>query len=458
MKARFMNALSTLRRRALGVARRARQAIRRPESPAATAVSSEAASKTLFVGHTRFSVHQFGSRYFNATRDGDAGAGFSEDQYTHWLYSDERMDPRTEIFTQLSLPQLAQAAEDFHVVHYVSYSPSLPEKHKKALRQAARTYDFLELNETKKTVSSTPTKSLIRKAAQKHHFTSGPIGVYRLDDDDVLSVNYFHLMAPYVRRSHIGWWVSQGLGIAAVRFGEDFVYARDYYYPKSAFGPLCIAGYDQGEVSHTQAPKHTVMDHTNPTILDSREPAYFHIRHRGQDSTLGGKPTPFYPEAMMRIRSEGPADLDQVRPLFPVVADRMRLTPGRDEDAVTFDPGSVTATSEPVSYLWEKPGALALRVELPDRVKLKQRQLKVRFSTTQDAACQYSKEQEQEFFAAAKVASDDGEYSTWVPHQSTGLGHILFLEPPQGVRITNLRLHTDQHEPPTIQRVTAYPL
>lgn len=458
MKARFMNALSTIGQRARRVAQRARQAIRGSDNQAAPSLSAERASRVLFVGHTRFSVHQYGSRYFNATRDGDAGAGFSEEQYTQWLYSDERMDPRTEIFTTLSLPQLAQAAEDFNVVHYVSYSPSLPQKHKNALRQAARSYEFLELNETNKTVSSTPTKNLIRKAAQKHHLSSGPIGVYRLDDDDVLSVNYFHLMAPYVRSSHIGWWVSQGLGIAAVRLGDDFVYARDYYYPKSAFGPLCIAGYDNGEVSHTQAPKHTVMDHTNPTILDSREPAYFHIRHRGQDSTLGGKPLPFYPEAMMRIRSEGPADLERVRTLFPLVADRLRLTPGKADNAVTLEPTALSANSEPVHHSWDQPGALALRVELPDRGKLAPRQLRVSFSTTEEAHCEYSKAQEREFFAAANVQSDDAGYSAWVPHQSTGLGHILVLEPPQGVRITSLRLHADQQEPLTIQQATAYPL
>lgn len=450
-----MTALSTFTRRALS---RVRRAIRPTEEPAPAAPAAQPSSDVLFVGHTRFSVHQFGSRYFNATRDDDAGAGFTEEQYTEWLYSDERMDPRTEIFTQLSLPQLEQAAENFNVVHYVSYSPSLPQRHKDALRDAAEAYDFLELNETDKTVSSTPTKRLIRSAAEKHGLSSGPIGVYRLDDDDVLSINYFHLMAPYVRRSHIGWWVSQGLGVAALRVDDLFVYARDYYYPKSAFGPLCIAGYDRGEVTHTKAPKHTVMDHSNPTILDSREPAYFHIRHRGQDSTLGGKPVPFYPEAMMRIRSEGPADLESVSKLFPLLADRLRLTPGKEEDATTLGAAALVAGSEPVTHTWDRAGALALRLELPDGRKLSPRQVKVIFSTAQDEHCDCSPEQEKEFFAAAGVESTPEGYSAWVPHQSTGLGPILIIEPPQGVRITSLRLHTDSAKHVHIEQLSAYPL
>lgn len=453
-----MTALTALRRRVLKAARGVKRRLQRQRPASVATATPETRSDTLFVGHTRFSVHQFGSRYFNATREGSDGVGFTEQEYTDWLYSDERMNPRTEIFTQLSLPQLAQAAEDFNVVHYVSFSPSLPKKHKDALVAAAERYDFLELNETDKTVSSTPTRNLIRKAAQKHGLESGPVGVYRLDDDDVLSVNYFHLMAPYVRESHIGWWASQGLGIAAIRVGDDFVYVRDYYYPKSAFGPLCIAGYDHGDVTHTQAPKHTIMDHSNPTILDSREPAYFHIRHRGQDSTLGGKPMPFYPEAMLRIRSQGPADLNQVRALFPLLADKLQLTPGREQEATELIGSDTTLGDEPLTFDWDRAGAVALCIELADGKKLNPQQLRVSFSTAQDGTSEISSDQEQEFFTASKVEPASDGYKVWVPHQSTGFGHLLVIEPPQGVQVKTLRLEPPSGEPLIIHQATAYPL
>lgn len=455
-----MSALTLLRDRSLSAVRRAKNALRRKSLLAIPQVSPDEAATVLFVGHTRFSVHQFGSRYFNATREGEAGAGFTEEQYTDWLYSDERMNPRTEIFTQLSVPQLALAARDFNVVHYVSYSPSLPAKHKNALISAAAQYDFLELNETDDTVSSTPTKALIRKAAKKHSLTTGPIGVYRLDDDDVLSVNYFHLMAPYVRSSHIGWWVSQGLGVAGIRLDDELVYVRNYYYPKSAFGPLCIAGYDRGEVTHTQAPKHTKMDHSNPTILDSREPAYFHIRHRGQDSTLDGKPAPFYPEAMTRIRSEGPADIPQVQRLFPLLAERLSLTPGKETQAMGLVSGPLAVGEEGVAFAAEHPGSVAFCVELSEGKKLTPRQMRISFSTEAEDGSTRSKEQEREFFSAANVQADSesGDYWAFVPHQSTGLGHVLAVEPPQGVRVKNVRLQATQGADIEIMRVTAYPL
>ncbi|WP_460681773.1 glycosyltransferase [Nesterenkonia populi] len=417
-----------------------------------------AAASPLFVGHTRFSVHQFGSRYFNATREGDAGAGFSEEEYTAWLYSDERLNPRIEIFTQLSLPQLAQAAEGHNVVHYVSFSPSLPERHKSALKKAATEYEFVELNETTRTVSSTPAKSLIRAAAEKHGLTNGPVGVYRLDDDDVLSVNYFERMAPYVKKSHIGWWVSQGLGLAAIRLGQDLIYAREYYYPKSAFGPLCIAGYDRGEVSHIKAPKHTIMDQTNPTILDSREPAYFHIRHRGQDSTLGGTPTPFYPEAMMRIRSAGPADLKQAAELFPLLAHHARHAPGREEESVKLTSSALTLGDEPAEFAWGRPGSVALRLELPGKNSLKPRQVRVTFATAPVDDSAPSAEEEREFFANAGVHFENGLYSTHVPFQKTGLGHVLPLEPPEGVQINDLALTAEGKPDVEVLEVTAYPL
>ncbi|WP_170228550.1 glycosyltransferase [Nesterenkonia populi] len=416
-----------------------------------------AAASPLFVGHTRFSVHQFGSRYFNATREGDTGARFSEDEYTAWLYSAERLNPRTEIFTELTLPQLAIAAEGFNVVHYVSFSPSLPREHREALETAAAKYSFLALNETTEVVSSTPSKKLIRAAAQKHGLTDGPVGLYRLDDDDVLSTNYFHRMAPYVTSKHIGWWVSQGLGMASIRLGDRFVYARQYYYPKSAFGPLCIAGYQDGEVTHARAPKHTIMDHTNPTILDSREPAYFHIRHRGQDSTLGGKPEPFYPEAMLRIRSQGPADLDQVRTLFPLLADRVTTSPGIEGEAVTLAE-STTLGMEELSATWGRPGAMALLLDFKDKRQIKRDELSVKFNISSEGS-DISCEEIKEFFASAKVYPEaDGTFVAYVPFQRTGLGYLLPLEPPKGAQIEALSLHTHGQEPLFLRRLVAFPL
>lgn len=455
-----MSTLNTLKLRATAAARRAKRATQRATSPAPGASAADPA-ETLFIGHTRFSVHQYGSGFFNATRDASRGAGFSEDEYTAWLYDDERLAPRTEIFTQISLPQLAQAAKKYKVAHFVSYSPDLPEKHRSELEQAARKYDFLHLNETTKAVSANPTLGLIKRGLALHDHTGGVFGIYRLDDDDVLSVHYFDHMAPYVTGSHAGWWVSLGLGFSAIRTTQgEFVYARQMYYPKSAFGPMVIAeAAPGGKINHIGAPKHTALDKYSPTVLDSRDPAYFHIRHASQDSTVTGDSEPFYPAAFAHVRGEGPADLTLVKKHFPLLRDRANIEPGPRENATVLNSSGLDLNQEPTWFDWAHPGSLVLQAELPTNQRIKPKQARVHLKVeSTDAGVSIKDQAVRRFFAAANVHWADAlkEYHTFFPHQGTGLGQILCVQPPEGVRITGIGLSSDTET--RITQLSAYHL
>ena len=418
---------------------------------------------TLFIGHTRFSVHQHGSGYFNATRGADRGAGLSEQEYTEWLYSDTRLAPRTEIFTTLSLPQLEIAARKHDVVHFVSYSPSLPEHHKEKLRAAATKFSFLRLNETTNPVNSTPSRTLVRQALAERDHGNRPFGVYRLDDDDLLSVRYFDQMATYVTPRHVGWWVSLGTGFSALRMNGKYVYTRELYYPKSAFGPMAIAAQDStGEIANLAAPKHTVMDKFNPTILDSREPAYFHIRHESQDSTVKGSVAPFYPEAMNRILGEGPADLAQVCDLFPVIAGDLSLEPGPAGTGVSLISDPLTLDRDPVTFEWPHAGPVALLVQTADEEKLRANQLQVRVavSPATDSTAEPAAAGIKGFLSQGKFrySEQDDSYRSHMPQKSSGFGFVLPIEPPSGVRITRITLINTKSEPLNLSTVSAYPL
>lgn len=413
--------------------------------------------KTLFIGHTRFSVHQHGSGYFNATRDADAGAGFTEDEYTSWLYSETRLAPRTEIFTTLSLPQLALAARDHDVVHFVSYSPSLPAHHQQALKEAAEKHPFLRLNETTKPVNSTPSRKLVEEALAERNQGSRPFGVYRLDDDDLLSVRYFDQMAPYVTPRHVGWWVSLGTGFSAIRVDGKYAYTRELYYPKSAFGPMAIAAVNRdGEIENLSAPKHTVMDKFNPTILDSRQPAYFHIRHESQDSTVKGSIAPFYPEAMSRILGEGPADLAQVSELFPVLSGLAAHEPGAPDSGVALAAEPLSLSRDAISFDWTHEGPLALVLTPAEQGRLGANQVQVRLTVGETA----EDEETSKFFTQGRFrhSDRDGTYWTYMPHKTSGFGHVLPIEPPKGVSVSKITLITSRKDQVDLDSVTAYPL
>lgn len=432
------------------------------QHPSGSAVADRPSGRTLFIGHTRFSVHQHGSAYFNATRGSELGAGFTEDEYTTWLYSETRLAPRTEIFTTLSLPQLALAAEHHDVLHYVSYSPSLPEHHKEQLKAAAQKYSFLRLNETTKPVNSTPSRTLVNQALAERDHGTGPFGVYRLDDDDLLSVRYFDQMAPYVTPGHVGWWVSLGTGFSAIRMNGRYAYTRDLYYPKSAFGPMAIAARDAaGTIANLSAPKHTVMDKFNPTILDSREPGYFHIRHESQDSTVKGSVAPFYPEAMTRILGEGPADLHQVAELFPVLNNQTTLEPGPEAHGLLLSDGPLTLSREVVSYDWDVDGPLALVVEPSEDTRIRANQVQVRLTVASTTETEVDhKGGVMQFFSQGKFkhSERDGTYWSYIPPKTSGFGHVLPIEPPRNVKITKITLITSKSESVQVNSVRAYPL
>lgn len=412
---------------------------------------------TLFIGHTRFSVHNYGSAQFNATRDASRGVGFTEAEYTDWLYDENRLGPRTEIFTRYSLPQIARAAESYNLVHFVSHSPSLPQAHKERLRQAAEEYDFVEVNETSGAVGSLPSQKLLKVALGRYQPSDGVYGVYRLDDDDVLSVDYFEQMKPYVTPSFRGHWVSLGAGVSAIKDGSHNVFAREYYQPKNALGLLYVAGLtSNGEPERLKAPKHTVVDKYAPTVVDSREVAYFHLRHKGQDSSLDAKVRPFYTDAIERIRKGVRIDPAVIQKKFPLLADSVLTSPGHPQNAVSLS-GPTELDGEGVQVAWGRAGSLILQLHFAD-VVLKAQEVSVNIQVETTDGSPADVPDYRRFFSSAKIrwSPDKRRYWTWLPHAETGEGYILPLEPPAAVRIIGVSITAEKDRVLPVSSITGY--
>src|SRR5699024_11828097 len=94
--------------------------------------------------YTRFSLYSPGSGAWRATN----GTKYrTEEEYLDYLYSDERLGPRTDIFLELTLPILKRGAGDVDYRHIISFSASLPEAYKARLREFADSNDFVVLDE-----------------------------------------------------------------------------------------------------------------------------------------------------------------------------------------------------------------------------------------------------------------------------------------------------------------------
>jgi len=285
--------------------------------------------RKLFIGHTRFSVHQYNSGSFKATRKGD-GRRFSEEEYTEWLYDDERLGPRAEIFVEESLPQLAASAEDANLVHIVHYSASLPQKYQDILRGAAEEFPFLHLNEAPGIVApSAPNKKVLNSVLRNRLPKDGVFGIYRLDDDDVLPINFFERMSPYIVDEHVGWRVSFPESLTAIRTRSEYILPWRRYFPKAAAGLVSIHqktsdGAILGLQTRAPAKGHMKLDTAYPTVLDSREPGFFQARHKSQDSILGDGASPFFGSMIPTAIEKESVPTELFEEYFPYVSRRIR--------------------------------------------------------------------------------------------------------------------------------------
>ncbi|MGV0361492.1 glycosyltransferase [Corynebacterium minutissimum] len=296
----------------------------------------------MFVGHTRFSLFVPDSAAWRASND---QSGFSADEYRDYLYDDERLALRADIFLNHTVPTLAKAAKGFDVTHIVSYSQSLPQKYKDLLKKAAEDYAVLHLDELPDGDSGW---TAVGRFVQSKGYT-GVFGRYRLDDDDVLSAHYFRTVEPYIKPEFKGMLVSMPLGIEAVYTDGEFFHLRESHTPMNSMGLLsvCTASED-GTITAPQSGPHDKSDRFAPVILDASELGYLRAIHAGQDNAMRHEPSVVMERLMENMASFPPfTDEAALNEAFPTVSAQIQAhTTIVRVDAVTGEGLSFLLTSK----------------------------------------------------------------------------------------------------------------
>lgn len=226
-----------------------------------------------------------------------------------YLFSEERLRLRAELFFTKSVPALAAMAANHDYKHFVLYSELLPQHHKELLFAAAAEHAFLIPVEWNKPLSGPGIKEvtpLIEKdLAGKFQAGDGvqPVIWFRLDDDDVLAADYLACLETYRAHNFIGTAISFGLGLTAYRGKRELTSLREYYYPKSAQGMAFVSSFnpDTRRLEIIMPGAHPRVDQKMPTILDSREHMFFQIRHGDQDSSLNATSHERAAESLARL-------------------------------------------------------------------------------------------------------------------------------------------------------------
>ena len=249
----------------------------------------------MFYGVTRYSLFSPGSQSWKTSR---SGAFKTPEDYMQYLFSEQRMQMRADLFLTKSVPALAVMAENHDYKHFVMYSELLPERHKDLLFAAAALHPFLipvEWNDVVRGSGIEEVRPLIEDdLAAKFNAEDGvqPVVWFRVDDDDLLATDYLTRLETYRTLNHVGMAISFGLGLTAYKGAHELVNLREYYYPKTGAGMAFVSPFDPqtGRLATTTPGPHLGVDRVMPTILDSREHMCFQIRHSDQDSTLNETP------------------------------------------------------------------------------------------------------------------------------------------------------------------------
>ncbi|EFD0540265.1 hypothetical protein GUU61_23385 [Escherichia coli] len=206
------------------------------------------------------------------------------------VFEEKRLRSRTNIFINYSLPLLDSASKTRNIRHVVVTSTFLPEWCKEELNKSANQYSWLDIIYVDP-VEGYNLNNQISKAAEKLSKKSTCdeiiIASLRLDDDDLLSKNYFETIDLYHDDAYVDFCISTPHGYRGLYDGENYSVISHENIPNNAYGMALIARYSSNNKKFTSnycfpPGTHIDMDKRVPVILDGRKKTY--LRTMGRDN------------------------------------------------------------------------------------------------------------------------------------------------------------------------------
>lgn len=226
-----------------------------------------------FIGVTRFSLFDPSSKAWRLSK-------ISEQDYIEKLYSDERLSIRFDIFINRALPLYEEMSKDFFYKHIIQYSSHMPDFWKNKLFEETKNYDFVILSESKESIEPLPITKILEGQE------SGTLAYFRVDDDDLLSIEYLKLLSKYSKKEFEGMVVSFGKGSVAIYDNGRFLDFRQCHKRVLALGMAFIGRYNAKENSYwlPAISKHETIDTKVPVIMDSRNDVFIWTQNIYQDT------------------------------------------------------------------------------------------------------------------------------------------------------------------------------
>lgn len=234
----------------------------------------------MFVGITRFSLLTPNSNAWYLSKD------ISDiEDYRKKLFSKTRLDERMNIFFNISLPALKIMKDKYEYIHILQISDQLPVSYKKIIEEYTQKFNFLKIQEVDINGNSNLSISDIIIRNIKKNSPETIIGVFNLDDDDILSVDYLKNSEKYINRLFKGHIISYGTGLTGLLDKNQVIDFKECYQPKINIGLMRVGSVLGKKIQLPNMSNHKFCDKYSPTIINSKEVMYFWGRHFNQDSS-----------------------------------------------------------------------------------------------------------------------------------------------------------------------------
>ncbi|WP_421255208.1 glycosyltransferase [Aeromonas sp. 600282] len=252
------------------------------------------------------------------------------------VFEEKRLRSRTNIFTRHSLPIIDVASKTRNIKHIVVTSTLLPDWCKKELDESSNKYDWLDIvyvdpdtgYNLNREISKAADK-LSKKLAQENII----IASLRLDDDDLLSSNYFETIDQYQKSEFVDYCISTPRGYRGLYDGDKYLCFSYENIPNNAYGMAIITSYSLKNSSFTSQylfppGTHIDMDKRIPVILDGRKHTFLRTMGRDNDGfSLGSSYA--YEDELSQIRKKhfpNPiSETEEVESLFGVTGEKISI-------------------------------------------------------------------------------------------------------------------------------------
>lgn len=236
-------------------------------------------SRIRYVGITRFSV-------VNAKNSGFLIDSADRKKYLRELFNDERLLDRMFILEKVAAPVYNMLAEKHDYTHLIQYSPELPVVWKQRLLELSQKFPCIVPVEV---IDADIADSVREYVLSWEKDFIGEFVWFRIDDDDVLSLDFLDAVERYVSRETVGFALSFGRVYSGIFSGGQFMDLHRVHSPFNSQGQayICRANLPLGIIeSPGMVPHHRPNLHV-PVIVQDLEPYAFWTRHPLQDTLTG---------------------------------------------------------------------------------------------------------------------------------------------------------------------------